>query len=767
MASPFYTPINVNQSDFSPIYRGAESYGRSVGEGLEKLGDALGKIGSAYFDRKKYEDFAEDFVKTDEAVKLWKKKGLSPFELQAAREDPKKARKMMGDIIHQSGGVEAFQKQMLEEEKFGMLKEEHANAMLLSSYKTEETKLALDALKRQAADEELSRGLFAQAFTKDEETGEVRFDIDNIKTTEANRHMLPVVYDQFKKMGLLGRFNYSKWKNNLIQNNAWDPSDRQGMTALFDATAAAYPDMSGEDVRRFKQNLTDDTYEPDEIMDSASKWWNQDPNAKTWMEAEETNSKITTGLNNALAKGPDGQYVVKNASTAGFVIRQFARLANGVGVMTNDDVNSVKGASDARSAWERIKTQFLGDKVESRPATEEDVRNGFADRVGEQINIRLGARATAQDLLMIKDATEAFMQVNQRRLQQHGVQLQEYLTNAYTGVPEERLLALSPYSQYWHDAHRFTISTKDLGKIRRMIAQEGEEETARKLKESNPNLRDSQIAEFFNRANQEPPPSNDIGGSPEPKQSPVGTDFDPVQPQVKEQIDNSSRPDVDGLFPDGLLTTENAIEFTAGTVAGRQGLKLLDYMKDKLARADMLESINEPHTRYKQAVKAFRDAPISKVKEFAKEMGVDPKAIKRRFGKGADLRLRETLEKKFKAKIQEKVEASIVKKGLGKKALSLIMRAAFSGGVGIATAAFDIIDIFETKNETAREELNKMLGQYEKGSQERKLIQGLLNDMNYRSGDFKKFQRDNPQLQQSGAGKKRSYELYRATIEGV
>ena len=78
----------------------------------------------------------------------------------------------------------------------------------------------------------------------------------------------------------------------------------------------------------------------------------------------------------------------------------------------------------------------------------------------------------------------------------------------------------------------------------------------------------------------------------------------------------------------------------------RQGLNLFDYMMNKLARADMLESMGEPHTRYKEAVKAFRDAPISKVKEFAKDMGVDPSAIKRRFGKGADLRLQETLEKK-------------------------------------------------------------------------------------------------------------------------
>ena len=74
MTSPFYTPIRVNQSDFSPITRGAEAYGRSIGAGLEKVGEALGKAANTYFKEKQYKDFAQDFVHTDAAVKLRKKK---------------------------------------------------------------------------------------------------------------------------------------------------------------------------------------------------------------------------------------------------------------------------------------------------------------------------------------------------------------------------------------------------------------------------------------------------------------------------------------------------------------------------------------------------------------------------------------------------------------------------------------------------------------------------------------------------------------------
>ena len=763
--SPFYSPIRVNQSDFSGITRGAESYGRSVGAGLEKLGDAVGKVASSYFEKKKLDKFSEDFVKSDEAVALWSKKGLNPFDLQEARDDPKKAHKMMGEIVDQAGGVKEFQNKLIESNKFEMLKEQHSISMNLSRTKAEEAEMALNALKIEKNDEEARKLLFAQAFTKDEETGEIKFDIDNLEPTEENRHVLPSVYKQFKEMNLLGNFNYSKWKTNLIRSGAWDASDQQGMSALLDQSMGAYPDIGGEDMRRYKQNLTGDTHKPDVIMKSANEWWNQDPNAKVWMESEETNSKINTGLNNALAQGPDGQYVVKNASTAGFVIRQFARLANGVGVMTNEDVDAVKGASDAQSSWDRLKTRFFGDELQSRPATAEDVKNGWAEKEGEMINIRLGARATAQDLLMIQDATKAFMEVNQRKLQGRGVELQKYLESSYTGVPKERLLQLSPFSEYWHRAHKMDFSDLQVKKISRMIALKGQDATVAALRNSNPNMSDRQLSKLINLGSiyEEPPSTGDnVNLRGTDTESPPSPDQAIGSPQ---EIDNSSRPDMSAT--DGVGVSE-VVEGVGGFALGSS---LASWMKNNLARGNTLEEMGESSKRYKQAVKAFRDAPISKVKEFAKEMGVDPSEVKRKLGKGSDLRLREALEKKFKSQMRGKVAERLAKKGIAKKISQKLIGIAFTGGTGVAVGAagvaMDIIDIFDTKSEVAREELTKMLGQYKKGSKEGKLIQDVLNDMNYKSGDFKKFQNDNPQMQQMGRGNKGQYELYRATTEGI
>jgi hypothetical protein len=147
-------------------------------------------------------------------------------------------------------------------------------------------------------------------------------------------------------------------------------------------------------------------------------------------------------------------------------------------------------------------------------------------------------------------------------------------------------------------------------------------------------------------------------------------------------------------------------------------------------------------------------------------MDVDISKISRRGGKGKDLMIRETLERKFKDRIKERVSDSLAQKGLKKSIAKSLIKVAFSGGVGVAAAALDIIDIFETKNEVRREELMREAAKYKEGSAERKLVDNLLKEMNYNSGDFKKFKRDSG-AGMSGQSDKRTYELYRATVEGI
>ena len=106
--SPFYSPIRVNQSDFSGITRGAESYGRSVGAGLEKLGDAVGKVASSYFEEKAFEEQASDFMMTPQGRKF-----MDARKLNIENKDD--ALKHIKGAINNAGGFKEFMSQLQSE----------------------------------------------------------------------------------------------------------------------------------------------------------------------------------------------------------------------------------------------------------------------------------------------------------------------------------------------------------------------------------------------------------------------------------------------------------------------------------------------------------------------------------------------------------------------------------------------------------------------------------------------------------------------------
>ena len=186
MASPYFQKLNLALHDYSAIGRS----GQAVAKMYESMGNALGEIGSAYFERKQMEDFAEDYVKSDEAVKLWSKKGLNPFDLQEAREDPKKARKMMGDIISQSGGVEAFKDRMVDQQKLQMAEETHVQQQQIYDQTIEQNNFQIGALKKKQFEMEQVNELFSQAFKRGDD-GQFSFDTKNIKPNDDNAYLLP------------------------------------------------------------------------------------------------------------------------------------------------------------------------------------------------------------------------------------------------------------------------------------------------------------------------------------------------------------------------------------------------------------------------------------------------------------------------------------------------------------------------------------------------------------------------------------------------
>ena len=146
-------------------------------------------------------------------------------------------------------------------------------------------------------------------------------------------------------MGLLPKASYASWKTSMNKQGKYDRSNPSLMRSQFAQYMDAFGSkISGEDRRGMYTTLDKDLIEPTVIMETSKKYFESDPNWKERQTAEGTNDRLQAGIQTAIKQTADGgAYEIANASSAGFVVRQFARLANGVGVMTNEDVDAVKG----------------------------------------------------------------------------------------------------------------------------------------------------------------------------------------------------------------------------------------------------------------------------------------------------------------------------------------------------------------------------------------------------------------------------------------
>jgi hypothetical protein len=102
MASPYFSQMNLPQQDFSVL----QNAGKAWGDAYKEVGQAVGKIGSAYFEEKGFEKQTSDFMKTDMGKKYLEGLGV---ELP---EDPKEVTKMVKEMIKSQGGFKEVQNNM-------------------------------------------------------------------------------------------------------------------------------------------------------------------------------------------------------------------------------------------------------------------------------------------------------------------------------------------------------------------------------------------------------------------------------------------------------------------------------------------------------------------------------------------------------------------------------------------------------------------------------------------------------------------------------
>ena len=393
--SPFFTPINVNRSDFSAIGRSSDTF---VGA-FQQAADAIGKIGSAYFEEKGFEQQAADFIKTDMGKEYLKARNVT------LGDDPSEAEKLVKGMIKANGGFQNFQKQIQMEMQMEMQQQQEKRQNYLFAQQKQEINAKLDHFNRMSGavknpevakyDEKISgvRGEIA-SLTEQLESGEITgdqyeksfYDLGkNLSTLKKEKsalsNMIPMneldpdkfaaaygpvnsPYQAMLKAGAMRQLQERKDKMQLqsmdtvekalrIKNlrdeeeaaagmSSFNPTSRivfdQGdaMQQVQDFAEDKKLQLKPEQMEKMAQQIT--VVSPKDIR-SEKKTYEKDNRINDADTVIESSNYLLNFLDTKNDKGEN------NPLTDTAAIEKLARMLQPTGILTEDDINRVSGSA--------------------------------------------------------------------------------------------------------------------------------------------------------------------------------------------------------------------------------------------------------------------------------------------------------------------------------------------------------------------------------------------------------------------------------------
>ena len=486
MASPFYTPIRVNQSDFSPITRGAESYGRSVGAGLEKLGAAVGKVASSYFEKKGFEKSASDWLLTPEGKKYAKQRNLDI-------NNPEEAHKHVTSAIKEAGGYKEFMTQVQGEVAMQRQAEVEKRQNYLFQQQQAKTEGELDHFNRMSGavknpqvtevDSKISSvrtdikditqqleegGISDKEYTKSfYDLGKKLSDLKKDKS--ALKDVIPMgeldpqkfaeaygpvtsPYQAMLKAGAMQKLQERKDKMELqsldtteknlrIKNlqdeekaadmsTSFNPTNRvvfekgDAMQQVQDFAEANELQLKPEQMEKMAQQVT--VVEPKEIL-SQKKIYEKENRITEADTVIESSKYLIDFLGTKNDKGEN------NPLTDTAAIEKLARMLQPTGILTEDDINRVSGSSGLVDRFHRAVQKAKDGTLDKK--SRDDLRQ--AAKAFSQVASELKVKGTES---AINELSNAFVNPNDPAYGEFKKNIRErYFSEEYNNIPKEFL----------------------------------------------------------------------------------------------------------------------------------------------------------------------------------------------------------------------------------------------------------------------------------------------------------------------------------------
>lgn len=810
MASPYFSNIQVNRGDYSGLQRGAEAQARAMAQNGAIIGGMLKNIGSAYFEKKEAEALADDFMQTEEFRNMAKSKNMSDEEINAIQMSPEYRAKEGQKFLKDAGGVQEAMKKYREGIKF---KQEFEVNEARKNQIQQQTNLIQNQNKQIELQTNLSNAKNAyltwSSDPKNKDVTPVTRSQEYLKYVKEQGGDVSLatrsVQEVNKAMGL-GRYN-----------SALLPTIKQGMMKTEgDGTQLEELNfLSQSEMQNAVDSVITNLNLPQEQIDALTKQLESlvVPDGGVRKTAEGIAELVGFGefkqvmdsmgdlrqtdllINNALAyvmknpNDPEGlkEYFVGNPVSASVALIKLAKLAQGAGVLSNQDVNRIQGSQTFYENVNRWYDKKIGSeyKVTSKdigeggqfhklinPATSKPYEAGEIVQYG-------GGEITANDLLFMKDVMGAlqgkFMSDTNKYVPRIFKGVQDQYGGLTLGEIDTQLGGISEFVQGGIESlykNQAVPMETDVAHARNAIKKGmSREEFLSQLGDLTPE-QSQRVNSAFGIANEQLLESSDQtlsqyeaneASAGEMMQGFTGNEKPLNEKELRktatqsynELVDNVMK-DIDNNVSQRAENAENG-RITMGVVAGASaGTSATGYFSNKAEnslnqnriirenitgkdgiRFDSMDSGMTSKQKYNQMLSEKLDNPKELAKQ-AKLVGIDPNDTKKfGFGKKGEAKLKKAVTKKLDQQVADKATKVLGKSFIKKAGLSLV-GGLVSGGIGWAIGTIDMLsDVGEIRDQEYDAKIDELKSmQSTLSGKELELNKALVAKLNYQKNNF-------------------------------
>ena len=760
--SPYFTEVRTPQADFSPLTQAGANIGRmyadmgvNIGRGLGQL---IGGVGSKYFDDKKTEKAMTEYLRTDEGVSWAVEQGYNPFDIQEWQEDPKKISKEVSKMFKEIG-VDNIRSEFRNRQANEMAQAKFKQTTDLYNLEKRKTQLTIDELENARAISE-NQNLYLAHLTKSTKDGRKNMDqldpsrgfdmtgkdgkIDPLKVQAVmamNKSMGLAEYSPQMKVQMMESFKRNDEGGSGKRLESINFKSKSDFNRRWSEFTMNNPNLPPEQVANLKEELRE-LIVPEggvrTIINGAIEKNQFGAFAETMKTQFGTMARFRSQLDLAFGVIEDSKGQLKrsgrvaNPVAASIALMQMARMAQGVGVLSDKDVDRIGGSKTISATIERLEQKLIGKEVKLTKKMIEDGGDaylGINPETGEQYEVgdpvRLGgAELSTADLTFFEQIADALDARAKTLVDVVVPQIYEEVRATYGGLTTNEIHEFSDLDIFYPQGFRkegevaSQVDQRDVEEYHNLLRQGFDPDFIDKNMISDPSFR---------------PEEGDHDRLGETRRQALEMFNSDENATTTEVGDNTGKGDgdeevTDPNLNDGGLPTAVSTGLPSAYAGGRAA----NAMQDKLNKNQAMKEFSKkyPNTKLKivEAGKLAQDGSPEDVKKLAKQFKVNTNNLR-----GDDEAIRKAVKKKVDAEVKKQVGEFLGKQGLKyaiKKSIVNGIGAILSGGTGFAVGSvlYDILALDAEKTKISQkvtlQVIDKTLSQLPDGEAK----DALLND---------------------------------------